>query len=164
MGTSPQAPLPYNAHINSSYSYTLLSVVSTFFTGAFLGMRVGAFRKAAKVPYPYEYASYEQVTTAAPAQAKLLDNFNRAQRGHQNFNENIALVVGAILITGITYPTAAPVLGFTWSVNRIIYALGYTNGAEGGKGRYYGAAGMIAQYVLFIMSAMSAWKIANVNA
>lgn len=89
-----------------------------------------------------------------------MDSFNRAQRGHQNFLENAAAVQGALLITGITYPVAAPALGFFWSFNRILYAIGYTNWGE--KGRYYGAGGILAQYALFVMAGLSAWKIANI--
>ncbi|CAN9355471.1 unnamed protein product [Alternaria alternata] len=48
--------------IPSEYGYVLAACVSTFFVGAWHGGRVGGFRKAAKIPYPYEYASYEQVS------------------------------------------------------------------------------------------------------
>ncbi|KAJ4298208.1 hypothetical protein N0V90_006107 [Kalmusia sp. IMI 367209] len=68
--------------VPASYGYVLLSAVSTFITGTFLGIRVGRFRKAARIPYPYEYASYEQVQTAPPSRQKDLLAFNSAQRGH----------------------------------------------------------------------------------
>jgi glutathione S-transferase len=123
-------------------------------------MRVGGFRKAAKIPYPFEYASYEQVQTAAPASQKAMLAFNSAQRAHQNFNENHPTALGALLVAGLKYPVAAAVLGAVWSVNRVVYALGYTNGSEGGKGRYYGALWMIAHYVLIGYAGTAAWKIA----
>ena len=139
-------------------SYTLLAVVSTFFVGSYLGARVTTHRKIAKIPYPYEYASYEQVQTAPPPKAKAMDTFNRAQRGHQNFNENHASAIGAILIAGLKYPVAAAVLGAIWSVNRVVYGIGYTNGGE--KGRYYGGLWMVAHYLLFGLSAKAAYDIA----
>jgi glutathione S-transferase len=120
-------------------------------------MRVGSFRKAAKIPYPYEYASAEQVATASPAHAKAMLAFNCAQRAHQNFNENHPTALGAMLVTGLQYPVAAGVMGGLWSVNRVVYGLGYTNGMEGGKGRYYGALWMIMHYGMIIMSAKVAW-------
>jgi glutathione S-transferase len=126
--------------------------------GSYLGSRVSTFRKAAKVPYPYEYASYEQVQTAAPAKAKAMDQFNRAQRGHQNFNENHSSAIVAMLIAGLKYPVPAAVLGAVWSVNRVVYAVGYTNGGE--KGRYYGVLWMVAHYVLFLYAGKTAWDIA----
>jgi len=87
--------------------------------------------------------------------------FNSAQRAHQNFNENHPTVLGTLLISGLRWPVATAVLGAFWSVNRIIYAIGYAkSGEEGGKGRYYGILWMIAHYSLIIMSGISAYKIA----
>ncbi|KAF2477614.1 membrane-associated proteins in eicosanoid and glutathione metabolism [Lindgomyces ingoldianus] len=148
--------------ITPEYGYVLLAAVSTFAVGTWHGMRVGSFRKQAKIPYPYEYASYEQVSTASPSRAKDMTLFNSAQRAHQNFNENHPTAVGAMLIAGIKYPTAAAVLGAVWAVNRVVYAIGYTNGAEGGKGRYYGLLWMLAHYALIGYAGTSAWKIAQI--
>lgn len=142
-------------------SYVLLATVSTFFVGAWHGGRVGAFRKAAKIPYPFEYASYEQVQTASPASKKAMLAFNSAQRSHQNFGENHPTVIGTLLISGLRWPVATAILGAVWSVNRVVYAIGYTrSGEEGGKGRYYGSAWMLAHYALIVMSGISAYKIA----
>lgn len=86
--------------------------------------------------------------------------FNAAQRAHQNFNENHVTALGALLISGLRYPNAAAVLGAVWSVNRVVYALGYTaSGSDGGKGRYYGALWMIAHYALVLTSAKAAWDL-----
>ena len=86
--------------------------------------------------------------------------FNSAQRAHQNFNENHVTALGAMLITGLRYPVAAAVLGAVWSVNRVIYAIGYARtGEDGGKGRYYGALGIIAHYVLVLMSGKAAYDL-----
>lgn len=142
-------------------SYILGSVVSTFFVGAWLGGRVGIFRRTAKIPYPFEYASYEQCQTAAPASKTAMLRFNAAQRAHQNFNENHPTVISTLLISGLRWPAATAVLGAVWSVNRVVYAIGYTNTAEeGGKGRYYGVLGNLVHYSLIIMSGISAYKIA----
>ena len=142
------------------HSYVLAACVSTFFVGAWHGGRVGGFRKAAKIPYPYEYASYEQVQTASPPSRSAMLAFNSAQRAHQNFNENHVTALGAMLISGLRYPVAAAVLGAVWSVNRVIYASGYSrSGEDGGKGRYYGALGIIAHYVLLLMSGKAAFDL-----
>ncbi|KAJ4983316.1 MAPEG family protein [Stagonosporopsis vannaccii] len=147
--------------IPAEYGYVLGAIVSTFFVNTWHGGHVGAFRKAAKIPYPFEYASYEQVQTASPASKKAMLAFNSAQRAHQNFGENHPTVIGTLLISGLRWPVATAVLGAVWSVNRIVYAIGYTNsGGEGGKGRYYGALWMIAHYSLLVMSGISAYKIA----
>ena len=146
--------------IPADYGYVLLAAVSTFVVGAWHGGRVGGFRKAAKVPYPFEYASYEQIQTASPASSKAMLAFNSAQRAHQNFNENHPTALGAMAIAGLKYPAATAVLGAVWSVNRVIYAVGYTNGSEGGKGRYYGALWMLAHYVMIGMAGKAAWDFA----
>ena len=87
--------------------------------------------------------------------------FNAAQRAHQNFNESHVITLGAMLITGLRSPVAAAVLGAFWSVNRVAYAIGYTRSAEqGGKGRYWGAAGILAHYVLVGWSAKAAFELA----
>ncbi|ORY10742.1 hypothetical protein BCR34DRAFT_601878 [Clohesyomyces aquaticus] len=147
--------------ISPDYGYVLAAAVSTFAVAQWLGMRVTPFRKAAKIPYPYEYASYEQVQTASPERAKAMILFNSAQRAHQNFNENYPVALGAMLIAGLQYPKAAAILGAVWSVNRVIYGWGYTQGLEGGKGRYYGILWMFAHFGLIGYAGTSAWKIIN---
>jgi glutathione S-transferase len=144
-------------HSLISDSYVISAAVSTFFVGAWLGSRVGRFRKAAKIPYPFEYASYEQVQTASPASRKAMLAFNSAQRGHQNFNEVHPSFLCALLITGLEYPRAAATLGAIFSVGRVLYGWGYTNGPENGTGRYYGAPGMLAHYIMVFFSAKVAW-------
>lgn len=86
--------------------------------------------------------------------------FNSAQRAHQNFNENHSTAVAAMLIAGLKYPTAAAVLGATWAANRVVYAIGYTNGSEGGKGRYYGILWMLAHWGLIGYAGKAAWDVA----
>jgi glutathione S-transferase len=53
------------------------------------------------------------------------------------------------------------VLGGVWAVNRVVYAVGYTNGSEGGKGRYYGILWMLAHWGLIGMSGKAAWDFAR---
>ncbi|KAF1935345.1 glutation S-transferase [Clathrospora elynae] len=147
--------------VPDQYGYVLLAAVSTFFVGAWHGGRVGGFRKAAAIPYPFEYASFEQVASAPSAAAKsAMLAFNSAQRAHQNFNENHVTALGTMCVAGLRFPVAVAVLGAVWSVNRVIYAVGYTNsGEQGGKGRYWGAAWMLAHYVLLGMSAKAVYDI-----
>lgn len=87
--------------------------------------------------------------------------FNSAQRAHQNFNEHHPTVIGTLLVSGLRWPVATAILGAFWSVNRVIYAVGYSrSGEDGGKGRYYGAAWMLSHLALLAMSTISAYKIA----
>ncbi|CAI6334401.1 unnamed protein product [Periconia digitata] len=145
--------------VPAGYGLVLAAATSTVFVATYLGSRVVSYRKAAKIPYPHMYATHEQITSAPPARAKLLDDFNRAQRGHQNFLESQGSVVLSMLITGLVYPRAAAGLGATWSVGRVLYAWGYNNGKEEGKGRYNGAPGLLAGYVLYFWSAKAVWDL-----
>ncbi|KAF2125981.1 membrane-associated proteins in eicosanoid and glutathione metabolism [Dothidotthia symphoricarpi CBS 119687] len=146
--------------IPDQYGYVLLAAVSTFLVGSWHGLRVGSYRKAAKVPYPFEYASYEQIQTASPASKNAMILFNSAQRAHQNFNENHPIALGSMLISGLKYPSATAILAAVWSVNRVVYALGYTNGTEAGKGRYYGILWFLAHHIMMGMAGKAAWDVA----
>ncbi|KAF1961661.1 membrane-associated proteins in eicosanoid and glutathione metabolism [Byssothecium circinans] len=143
--------------LSAQYGGVLAAVVSTFFVGTWLGIRVGSYRKAAKIPYPYAYASYEQIQTASPDRSKAMHQFNCAQRGHQNFVENHSIAISAMLITGLKYPRAAMTLGIFWSVGRVFFALGYTNGKENGRGRFNGVFGLVAHYVLVIWAGVTVY-------
>ncbi|KAF2789197.1 hypothetical protein K505DRAFT_352725 [Melanomma pulvis-pyrius CBS 109.77] len=145
--------------VPAQYGYVLLAAFSTFLVGTWHQGFVGRHRKLAKIPYPYEYASYEQIQTAPPAKADAMYLFNCAQRSHQNFNENHVTALGSMLIGGLNYPQTAAILGATWAVNRVIYAFGYTNGTKGGSGRYYGAVGMVAHYVMIGLAGKSLWDL-----
>ena len=137
----PPPTIPHPATPTNQPRYVLLAGVSTFFVAAWQSHFVGKYRKRAGIPYPYEYASYEQVQSAPPAKAQAMLLFNCAQRGHQNFNENHVTALGSMLISGLCYPRVAAALGLTWALNRVAYSLGYVSGKPGGKGRYYGVIG-----------------------
>ncbi|KAF2864760.1 hypothetical protein BDV95DRAFT_632726 [Massariosphaeria phaeospora] len=144
----------------AGYGYVLLSSVSTFAVSIWLSMRVGAFRKRASVPYPFEYASASEIAAASPSAARAKTLFNCAQRAHQNFNENHPTALGALLIGGLRFPLLSAGLGAFWAVNRVAYAVGYTSGKEGGKGRYVGIGWLLAHYVLVGVAGKSAWDLA----
>ncbi|KAF1968440.1 hypothetical protein BU23DRAFT_480123 [Bimuria novae-zelandiae CBS 107.79] len=146
--------------VPADYGYVLLSLVSTLLTGTYLGIRVGGFRKAAGIPYPFEYASYEQVhsPSTTPERKAALLKFNAAQRGHQNFLENHFSVAASLAICGLSQPKLTAALGAVWSVNRVLYSVGYTNWNQNGKGRYAGVLGLPIQYGVQIWAAVVAWK------
>lgn len=64
-------------------------------------------------------------------------------------------------VAGLRWPVAVALLGAVWSVNRVVYAVGYTrSGEQAGKGRYYGVTWMIAHYVMIGMAGKAAWDFA----
>lgn len=101
---------------------------------------VTSARKAAGVPYPYPYASKEQVDSADSENLReRMVRFNSAQRAHSNYLENHTNNLMLILVAGLRYPVAASALGVFWSFNRVLFALGYMDTSKKeGKGRYRG--------------------------
>jgi glutathione S-transferase len=116
-------------------------------------MRVGPFRKAAKVPYPNAYASPEQIAACDDEKAKhAMYLFNCAQRSHYNFLENYVATLPALMIAGLGYPVAAASSGALWLVFRYMYAVGYTRTDKtNGSGRLVGSGFWLAQFALFSM-------------
>ncbi|KAK3063483.1 hypothetical protein LTR53_018890 [Teratosphaeriaceae sp. CCFEE 6253] len=81
---------------------------------------------------------------------KAMYLFNCAKRAEDNFHENHASFIAAMLIAGVQYPLTATGLGLAWSVGRIMYAVGYTReDKENGKGRLAGSFFWLAQLGLF---------------
>lgn len=96
-------------------------------------------RKAAGIPYPYAYAEKSAVEAADNTTAERMTRFNSAQRAHANFLENHTNNLALILLSGLKYPVAASALGVVWSLNRVLFALGYMDTSKkAGNGRYRG--------------------------
>lgn len=123
-------------------------------------MRIGPFRKAAKIPYPTQYASDSLVASTIDSTLKHnMYLFNCAQRAHYNFLENYVTFLPALLIAGLKFPVASSVLGAAWIVFRTMYATGYTRAdKKDGKGRLMGAGFWLAQWALYGMCGTMAWK------
>ncbi|KAK3808746.1 MAG: hypothetical protein J3Q66DRAFT_355542 [Benniella sp.] len=109
--------------IPAEYGYTLaVSVFSTVLLTVF-GHKVGAYRKTAGVPLPQMYAD-----EAEAKQDKKKMIFNCKQRVHQNTLEGYPSFLLTLVVSGLRYPIAAPVLGMIWCVGRMAYSYGYTSG------------------------------------
>lgn len=132
-------------------SYVLAAATGSFFLAVWHGLRVGSFRKPAKIPYPNAYASAETISSCDDEKRKqAMYLFNCAQRAHYNFLENYVAALPAMLIGGLGYPRAAAGLGLVWCISRVLYAIGYTDPKkEMGKGRYRGILFFVAQTGLF---------------
>lgn len=95
-----------------SYSYVIATATFSTFVGHWLSSRVGAFRRAAKVPYPNCYATDAE---AKVDKAKYL--FNCAQRAHANFLEHQSTFLASLLISGLSYPVLIPSLSPLFQFN-----------------------------------------------
>lgn len=112
------------------------------------------------MPYPNAYASAEAVAQATtPEKKQALYLFNCAQRAHANYIENHTLTLPALLIAGLEYPRAAAIAGAVWTINRVVYAVGYTlQSKREGKGRLFGELFVPAQLALWWMAGAFGWK------
>lgn len=85
-------------------------------------------------------------------------DFNKAQRVHYNYLEQVASIITLTLLGGIVFPIAASIFGFIFAFGRCIYAYGYQS-LTGYKNLARGFAAIICDLsilVNFILSILSA--------
>ncbi|KAI0377408.1 membrane-associated proteins in eicosanoid and glutathione metabolism [Hypomontagnella monticulosa] len=131
----------YALQVPSEYGYVLTVAASSLFVNTFHFFLTARARAASGLKYPIPYASQEQAAKDPKAYA-----FNCAQRAHSNYTENLTPFLGALLISGLYYPTASFYLGASWVVGRVWYALGYTS---------FGPPGRLGGFLLSITSALA---------
>lgn len=131
--------LSFPAHYGYSVFVALVGIPILCFIQ---GNIAGAYRRPAKVLYPYAYATPEQVKSNDAAYT-----FNCAQRAHVNLLENVSQVIAQILVAGLFYPRVAALLGAAWIVSRVVYAYGYITSppGSGGKKRLVGSSFWLCQ-------------------
>lgn len=76
-------------------------------------------RKDCDVPYPNLYAT--------PGYHKKADEFNRVQRGHQNYIENITGFTAMSLLGGLKHPISVAVGGVLYCLGSVFYQKGYSD-------------------------------------
>jgi len=135
----------------AEYPFVALAAVSTFWVNAFQSIIVGRKRKAAGIKYPQAYAEKAEAEKNPAAFV-----FNCAQRAHQNTLEILPHVLFSTLFIGLAHPKLAAGLGFTWSIGRVFYTLGYLAGPEK-RGSRGGVLSTIAGLGLLLASSYTAF-------
>jgi glutathione S-transferase len=134
MTTSLQVP--------DKYGYVLLaSAVGSLVTHFYLSNAVMKARADFGVEYPNLYAT--------PSVHKKADDFNRVQRGHQSFCENLPLFLVFSLVGGLKHPVTAAVAGVVHSVGSILYMKGYADTTLDVKTARYKKGGVLRHLGLF---------------
>jgi glutathione S-transferase len=64
---------------------------------------------------------------ATPGYHKEADAFNRIQRGHQAYFENLSLATVAVLFGGLQYPIASAICGALYHIGSVFYQMGYAD-------------------------------------
>jgi glutathione S-transferase len=125
--------------MNADHGYSMLVAAgySLFLFG--LGGQVGAYRKAAGVPYPYMSCSKAEIEAEKDSKHKHL--FNCAQRVHQNSLEAAPTFLTLFAISSIHFPRYSAICGAIYCLGRVLFSRGYMTGDP--KKRMNGAVGYI---------------------
>ncbi|KAK1073106.1 hypothetical protein LTR12_004876 [Friedmanniomyces endolithicus] len=123
------------------------------------GLRIGSYRKQAGLGYPKAFADSSDMSAADGDRKKKMYLFNCAKRAEDNYHENHASVMAAMLISGVQYPLTTTGLSVVWMAGRLVYALGYTRTDKSkGEGRLAGSFFWFAQLGLFGLTAWTGIK------
>ncbi|KAI1654889.1 membrane-associated proteins in eicosanoid and glutathione metabolism [Daldinia decipiens] len=143
----------YALQVPSEYGYVLTVAASSFFINTLHFVLSGKARRESGLAYPIPYATQEQAAKDPKAY-----KFNCAQRAHSNFTENITPFLGALLISGLWFPTASAALGAGWVAGRTWYALGYTSYGPPGRTKGF-AISILCDTVLKVMAVIAGVKL-----
>jgi len=129
----------------------LCSGVVPVITNMVLQGFVMSARKKFNVQYPNLYA--------IPGFHKQADEFNRVQRGHQNYLENTDSYVIMTLLGGLKHPIACAIGSFTYCAGCYLYMKGYSDTSLDVKDARY-KKGAAIKWVGFFTSLISCGKLA----
>lgn len=88
--------------VPNEYGWVVLGAgIGSVFTHFYLSAAVGSGRTKYNVPYPNAYA--------VPGYHKNADEFNRIQRSHQNWMEQLDQYIAMTLLGGLKYPIACAI-------------------------------------------------------
>ena len=108
----------------------------------YLSGPVMAARGRLDVPYPNCYA--------VPGVHKHADEFNRVQRSHQNYLENIGGYTVMTLLGGLKYPLACAVGTVLYFVGSALYQKGYIDITLDAKDARYKKGGLVKWFGFLI--------------
>ncbi len=131
--------------MDEAMGVVILSAAATLLVNFWQMSRIGSLRKSLGIKYPLMYSS----------EAKH-NEFNCAQRVHQNTLEQLPFFLVNVFLASLRHPKWAGYCGVTFIVARILYSFGYYTGDP--QKRIPGAALTMlgVQLPLFLMAAHSA--------
>ena len=142
----------FTMSVPSTYGYVLLGAcVLPFVTGMMLSTAVMDGRKRLDIQYPNLYG--------VPGVHKHADEFNRIQRGHQNYLEGLPLYIALTLVGGLKHPIACAVGSVLYAVGAILYQKGYVDISKDVKSARHSKGGPI-KYIGLFTSLISTIKLA----
>ena len=118
------------------YGWVVLTVgFGTSLTNFLLSGPVVKGRKELDVPMPNAYAT--------PGYHKNADEFNRAQRSHQNYLEYVSTYSVTALLGGLKYPITNAIGGALFCIGSLLYQKGYMDKSLDVKTARYQKGGAI---------------------
>jgi glutathione S-transferase len=112
--------MPLEITLPDNYGYVILGCgVLPLVTNIYLAGPVMKARERLNVPYPNLYAT--------PGVHKHAEEFNRIQRGHQNYLESLTTFTTVSLLGGLKHPVICAAGGVFFCAGSIIYMLGYSD-------------------------------------
>ena len=123
------------------YVYVFAVLGWSFFMNAYLTYNVVSARKKYGIQFPALYA---------PPGHKFENEFNSAQRAHQNTLESYSMVMLQMALNGLVYPVTSAVFGGLWVLGRAIYGAGYASSGPDGRriGFAIGALGSVPPIIV----------------
>jgi len=109
--------------IPEQYPLVIAVATSTIFLNIYQYTNVNRHRKASGIKYPQLYAEKAEVEKSPLAQ-----QFNCAQRAHQNTLENLPYALLMAFVGGLKFPVASSVILGAWILGRIRYTYTYSKG------------------------------------
>lgn len=138
--------------VPAQYGWVVLgSGIAPFITNMILSSLVMSARKQHNVQYPNLYA--------VPGFHKTADEFNRIQRGHQNYLENTDQYIIMTLLGGLKHPIACAIGTVTYCAGCYLYMLGYKDTSLDVKDARY-KKGAAIKYIGVFTSLISCGKLA----
>ena len=134
--------------VSPTYGWVVLGAgIGPAIVSMYLSGQVMKARKRFGVQYPNLYA--------VPGVHKSANEFNRVQRGHQNYLENISDYRMMTLLGGLKYPLVCAVGSLVYLTGSILYLKGYADASLDVKtARYKKGAGI--KYIGYFISLYSA--------
>ena len=106
--------------VSPAYGWVVLGAgILPVITSFYLSAVVMKARDTCDIQYPNAYAT--------PGFHKKADEFNRAQRSHQNYLENIGMYVTLALIGGLKHPITNAIGSVLFCAGSILYQMGYVD-------------------------------------
>ncbi|CAB9521156.1 microsomal glutathione S-transferase [Seminavis robusta] len=110
----------YEMSVPDQYGFVILACgVLPLFTNVYMSGSVMKARDSFDVKYPNLYG--------VPGVHKYADDFNRVQRGHQNYFEHLTHFTVISLIGGLKHPLTCAASGVLFCLGSVLYQKGYSD-------------------------------------